>query len=153
MKYLLAITLMCLSQMSSAGSVYKCQTASGMAYQSSPCAKGAKKVASACNQNKGYGFNQPSHVNFNGESCEDKRIAANKADDIAKAKREAARKAELALPEPTIGMTEKQVGTGKWGWPNKVNRTINASGKSEQWIYDGIGYLYFTNGILTSIQD
>lgn len=32
------------------------------------------------------------------------------------------------------------------------NRTTNIHGTHEQWVYDG-GYLYFQNGILTSIQN
>ena len=42
MKYLLALIVMCLSQFSFAGSVYKCQGASGTIYQASPCAGKAK---------------------------------------------------------------------------------------------------------------
>jgi hypothetical protein len=39
-----------------------------------------------------------------------------------------------------------------WGKPQKVNKTINGYGTSEQWVYDG-GYLYFDNGKLTTIQN
>ena len=39
-----------------------------------------------------------------------------------------------------------------WGKPLKINRTTSASGVHEQWVYIG-GYLYFDNGILTSIQN
>lgn len=38
-----------------------------------------------------------------------------------------------------------------WGWPNKRNTTKTKYGTSEQWVYDN-GYLYFENGILTTIQ-
>lgn len=65
----------------------------------------------------------------------------------------------------SIGMTEEQV-KASWGKPDKINRTITSSGKQEQWIYgyrEGFGggtmywlpkeYIYFENGILTSIQN
>lgn len=52
----------------------------------------------------------------------------------------------------TIGMTEQDALDSSWGKPRKINRTTNAYGVSEQWVYDG-GYLYFKNGVLTSIQN
>lgn len=52
----------------------------------------------------------------------------------------------------TIGMTDQDALDSSWGKPRKINRTINAYGVSEQWVYDG-GYLYFKNGVLTSIQN
>ena len=39
-----------------------------------------------------------------------------------------------------------------WGKPRKVNRSTYKFGVHEQWVYDG-GYLYFENGVLTSIQN
>lgn len=51
-----------------------------------------------------------------------------------------------------IGMTKEQA-IESWGEPERNNRTINSNGTIEQWVY-GIGrYLYFSNGILTTIQD
>jgi hypothetical protein len=50
-----------------------------------------------------------------------------------------------------IGMTNEQV-TAAWGRPEKVNETIRATGRDEQWIYSGSTYLYFSNGTLTTIQ-
>ena len=65
------------------------------------------------------------------------------ADDIQKKK-----------PGVKIGMTSKQViENTSWGKPNKVNRTTNRYGAREQWVYGGGNYLYFENGILTSIQN
>lgn len=51
-----------------------------------------------------------------------------------------------------VGMTQEQV-IMSWGKPRKVNTTITTSGKQEQWVCWNDAYLYFTNGILTSIQD
>lgn len=39
-----------------------------------------------------------------------------------------------------------------WGEPRDINTTIGIWGRHEQWCYDS-SYLYFENGILTSIQD
>lgn len=59
-----------------------------------------------------------------------------------------------ANPQPvSIGMTTKQVLTNGWGRPKDINRTTTANGTNEQWVYDGYKYLYFEDGILTTIQD
>lgn len=55
-----------------------------------------------------------------------------------------------------IGMTQDQV-KASWGVPSDVNRTTSTYGVKEQWIYN-IGnvdrnYLYFDDGILTTIQN
>jgi hypothetical protein len=50
-----------------------------------------------------------------------------------------------------LGMTTEQVELS-WGKPSRVNETRNAGGLSEQWVYPGRDYLYFSNGVLTSIQ-
>lgn len=52
-----------------------------------------------------------------------------------------------------IGMTQEEVLTEGWGRPIDVNKTITANGVSEQWVYDNYNYLYFEDGILTSIQN
>lgn len=52
-----------------------------------------------------------------------------------------------------IGMTSKQVLNSSWGRPSDINRTTTAHGVSEQWVYNGSSYLYFTNGKLTAIQN
>ena len=51
-----------------------------------------------------------------------------------------------------IGMT-KEMCEDSWGKPESINRTTNAYGTSEQWVYGGGNYLYFDNGKLTSIQN
>lgn len=54
-----------------------------------------------------------------------------------------------------IGMTEEQV-IRAWGKPEKINTTITAGGKTQQWVYGyGAGsrqYLYLENGVLRTIQ-
>lgn len=51
-----------------------------------------------------------------------------------------------------IGMSEQDVLDSSWGKPTKVNRTTSKYGVHEQWVYGG-GYLYFEDGVLTSIQN
>ena len=53
-----------------------------------------------------------------------------------------------------VGMSKKMC-IDSWGEPNDINRSLRKDGVSEQWVY-GINdpsYIYFENGILTSIQD
>lgn len=52
-----------------------------------------------------------------------------------------------------LGMTRTEVIQSSWGKPLHVNRTTNASGTNEQWVYGGRNYLYFQDGILTTIQN
>lgn len=52
-----------------------------------------------------------------------------------------------------IGMTKEEVLASKWGKPKERNKSTNASGTSEQWVYGGRNYLYFDDDILTSIQN
>ena len=49
-----------------------------------------------------------------------------------------------------VGMTEEMCLLA-WGGPNSINETITPGLKSEQWVYDS-KYLYFDNGILSTIQ-
>ncbi|MBY0473235.1 hypothetical protein K2Q00_03070 [Patescibacteria group bacterium] len=50
-----------------------------------------------------------------------------------------------------IGMSPEQA-RAAWGEPDHVNRTITADGTNEQWVY-GSNYIYFDDGILSSIQN
>lgn len=57
----------------------------------------------------------------------------------------------------TIGMTAQQCLDSNWGKPDQVNKTTTAYGTNEQWVYgynsSKMSFLYFENGILTSIQN
>ena len=52
-----------------------------------------------------------------------------------------------------------RIGWGKekcimsWGKPKDINKTIGAWGVHEQWVYGLSSYLYFENGVLSSIQN
>lgn len=61
-------------------------------------------------------------------------------------------RAEKKREGVSVGMSEQDALDSNWGKPRKINRTTNAYGVSEQWVYDG-GYLYFKDGVLTSIQN
>lgn len=54
--------------------------------------------------------------------------------------------------EPKIGMTKSEVLNSTWGSPKKKNITENSYGTHEQWVYSGNRYIYFDNGIVTSIS-
>jgi hypothetical protein len=72
--------------------------------------------------------------------------------EVQKIKAEQDRLAKL--PGVKLGMTAKQVRTkSSWGEPYQINRTTNRYGVREQWVYGSRNYLYFENGILTSIQN
>lgn len=50
------------------------------------------------------------------------------------------------------GMT-KEMCTESWGAPSSINKTSGSFGVHEQWVYDSGSYLYFEDGILTTIQN
>ncbi|WJF84126.1 hypothetical protein QRA13_06145 [Bacillus velezensis] len=53
-----------------------------------------------------------------------------------------------------IGMTKQEVVQLKdWGRPKSIHKTTTASGINEQWVYGISRYLYFDNGVLTTIQE
>ena len=51
----------------------------------------------------------------------------------------------------SIGMSKAQVLAPCSGKPERVNTTITAGHQREQWVY-GNNYVYFSNGVVTSIQ-
>lgn len=73
--------------------------------------------------------------------------AAKRADAEA-----AALKKEKKRHGVSLGMSQEDAVDSSWGKPRKINRSIGSYGTHEQWVYDG-GYLYFENGVLTSIQN
>lgn len=56
------------------------------------------------------------------------------------------------LPEPWIGMLESQIDECSWGKPDKINETITKYKTTKQYVYSNNKYLYFDDGILTTIQ-
>lgn len=53
---------------------------------------------------------------------------------------------------PRIGMTFKQVEATCWGRPDHVNRRQTAGATSEQYVYGDGRFVYFHNGVVTSVQ-
>lgn len=57
------------------------------------------------------------------------------------------------LEKPRIGMTKTEVKNSTWGKPTKINKTTTSYGVHEQWCYSNYKYIYFENGVVTSIQE
>lgn len=53
---------------------------------------------------------------------------------------------------PEVGMTVDEVKKTSWGLPERINKNTYSWGTTEQWSYPGKGYVYFENGIVTSIS-
>ena len=91
-------------------------------------------------------------INQATKALEKKTADAEKAEfksALAEVKREVAAKKKAGV---SIGMNAQDVRDSSWGKPRSINRTSTAHGDSEQWVYNG-NYLYFTNGVLTAIQN
>lgn len=105
------------------------------------------------------------------QSLKDIEISKKKAKEKAE-KAEAERKAKMAPikrvmekygcskedAEQILGHSVRRGMTAElcrasWGRPTKINRTIGSYGVHEQWCYGGHNYLYFEDGILTTIQN
>lgn len=81
------------------------------------------------------------------EDAESHAVAQKEAWDKWEAEKEANKN-----KEPEIGMTESEVVNGAWGYPDKKNIDEYEWGTEEQWVYDGKGYVYFEDGVVTAIQ-
>jgi hypothetical protein len=77
-----------------------------------------------------------------------KQTAAKQA-----AKENAREAAERRKRGVHIGMSRDEVIRSSWGRPDHINRTTSAEGVQEQWVYGLRSYLYFKDGILTTIQN
>ena len=57
---------------------------------------------------------------------------------------------------PAIGMTTDEVRQSTWGEPSSINKTTTKYSVSEQWVYKSPSknkYIYFENGLVTTIQE
>lgn len=79
--------------------------------------------------------------------------ADDKATKARLAKQDALDKKAAKGRGVSIGMTREQVVGSSWGKPQQVNTTTGRYGTREQWVYSSRNYLYFEDGILTSIQN
>ena len=66
---------------------------------------------------------------------------------------ELAEKARKKKEGVSIGMSAEDVLASSWGKPESINTTTTARGSREQWVYGSRHYLYFENGILTTVQN
>ena len=82
----------------------------------------------------------------------ERKAQQQKAEEERK-QREAEEKARKKSQGVTIGMTQQEVLDSMWGEPERINRTVTENHVYEQWVYEYPNYLYFTDGILTSIQN
>lgn len=51
-----------------------------------------------------------------------------------------------------IGMSKHEAEASPWGKPASISTSTYSFGVHEQWAYPEFRYLYFQNGVLTSIQ-
>lgn len=84
---------------------------------------------------------------------EAERKAREKKEAEEKAKKEREEKARKKREGVSLGMSKQDVLDSSWGKPYKINTSTGSWGVHEQWCYEGYNYLYFENGILTSIQN
>ncbi|WP_180108218.1 hypothetical protein [Acinetobacter sp. YH12085] len=132
MKKLCCIFTILVSLGVSAGEIYTCTVNGKTVYQGKPCV-GSKELRD--------------------------KVYTAKAKEKAREQAYKQQQAEWAARvEPRVGMSSQQAENSTWGYPSDVNKTVNAYGVNEQWVYRGLGYskgryLYFKNGILTSIQE
>ncbi|ANY70444.1 hypothetical protein BBD42_31060 [Paenibacillus sp. BIHB 4019] len=57
------------------------------------------------------------------------------------------------IKSPSVGMTKQEVLDSTWGKPIDINKTTTKYGVSEQWVYKNYKYIYFEDGIVTTIQN
>lgn len=93
------------------------------------------------------------------DSSSEPYSSGDDTDEISKSINDLARHArdkqrQLAKkPDAKIGMSKNQVlNNSKWGQPKNIITTVDASGKSEKWLYSKQEYLYFKNGKLISMH-
>lgn len=88
--------------------------------------------------------------NYNGYAADEINSYANKIlNETTPDKIKARKKSEGVR----TGMTQQEVLDSSWGKPKSVNKTTTRYGVHEQWVYGNNNYLYFENGILTTIQN
>lgn len=100
-------------------------------------------------------YNKMNNKYYEYKLDKDGKLFSNDSDNLVykKTSQETTVPEEVRKQEPKLGMTKIEAENSTWGKPNKINKTTNAYGVHEQWVYSGYKYLYFDDGILTSIQN
>lgn len=70
-----------------------------------------------------------------------------------KEKEELEKEKESLKPNPSIGMTKEEIIESSWGKPNDINKTTTRYAVREQWVYSNSRYIYFEDGLVTTIQE
>lgn len=91
------------------------------------------------------------------KEAEEAKIAEKEKERIARVnlirKKYGKANADLILSgKVRTGMT-REMCRDSWGVPTDINKSSGSWGVHEQWVYDSSNYLYFENGILTTIQN
>lgn len=60
---------------------------------------------------------------------------------------------QLKKSIPRVGMTADEVRYTKWGNPDKINKNSYSWGTTEQWVYNDYGYVYISDGKVTSVSE
>ena len=108
-----------------------------------------------------YKSSQPEAVAA--REAQDARNAEIRAQNekIAKENAELRRKEAMELSgekctkngQAIIGESSKRTLKCGWGKPESINRTSTSTHVREQWVYGGRNYLYFVDGVLTTVQN
>jgi hypothetical protein len=148
--------------------VYKCPAVPIARYQTEPC-DGATGI-DAVTQTIEFQFERERKCNAQRRMNSDSPVIDYCAAEISQAERrdieaglvaqerannqrkKAAAEFSARSKFVSIGMTEAQVRKTQWGKPQHINSSTGRWGSHDQWVYAGNQYLYFENGILTSIQ-
>lgn len=147
----LPLAFLCAVLPAAAQTVYKCPRPYGqVAYQQAPCADGAGEKIDV---RPASGDGLPESIrNF-------KKAAQAHADAIRAVGDECVRRIDAGEIGPMrIGMPKDEALCGPgWSFPDNINAAQTAEGVQEQYVYrvrpGKNRYLYFTNGILTAIQE
>ena len=80
----------------------------------------------------------------------EKEIAERRA--LARSKGWSKRVVEaVASSRVIIGMNSEMV-LASWGEPENINKTLVASGETQQWVYGISTYVYFDRGVVSAVQ-
>jgi len=158
MKKELLLSLLLVAPAVEAG-VYACDKDGRKVYQSTPCNPGDRPVDMTPHNT----IESPASANPRSpekilKDVEERRA---KGREIVEQRAKEARQRRLIKEaiknkQVMIGMTKNDV-IASWGRPDDINRSISASGTSEQWVYErgdyNSQYVYFDNGVVSYISD
>lgn len=135
----LTLTVSAFALASAHAQVNKCTVAGQVVYQAEPCAAGGEKVNVS-----GAGKADANAPGANYYKKEAGRLAHKERVENA-----------ILSREVFIGMTADEV-VQSWGKPIRVNVSVTAKGRDEQWVYGRVAGMdqavYLTNGEVRNIQ-